>query len=190
MFFRNKKKDNLSSESDKAKKNREGVVRMRSIGDDISIERLENKGYTIISENGLEDLKNKQPELYDKIYQEGVSAGKETQNRINASIISKHKEKLKVDSTTTDQKNEPQGDETLLWAWEKGPDAIKLRAQFKGHFASFKADFENNPIRAAWSGKDGPLLKAEFGDDYDSYENFFKNDQKFKTTGRVAAPAY
>ena len=74
--------------------------------------------------------------------------------------------------------------------WENGPDAINLRAQFKGDYASFKADFENNPIRAAWSSKDGPLLKAEFGNDYASYENFFKNDQKFKTTGRVAAPAY
>ena len=80
MFFRNKKKDNLSSESDKAKKNREGAVRLSSIGDDISIERLENKGYSIISENGLVDLKNKHPELYDKIYQEGVSSWQETLN--------------------------------------------------------------------------------------------------------------
>ncbi len=47
----------------------------------------------------------------------------------------------------------------------------------------------SDPIKAAWDGKDGAAFKAEFGGDYASYENYFKNDEKYIATGKISLPA-
>jgi hypothetical protein len=47
----------------------------------------------------------------------------------------------------------------------------------------------DDPIKAAWEGKDGATFKAEFGGDYDSYKGFFENDERYKKTGKISLPA-
>ena len=47
-----------------------------------------------------------------------------------------------------------------------------------------------DPLKAAWDGKDGAALKAEFGEKgYDSYKAFFENDERYKKTGKISLPA-
>lgn len=48
---------------------------------------------------------------------------------------------------------------------------------------------DGDPLKAAWDGKDGMELKAEFGGDYDSYKGFFENDERYKKTGKISLPA-
>jgi hypothetical protein len=48
---------------------------------------------------------------------------------------------------------------------------------------------DGDPLKAAWDGKDGKELKAEFGGDYDGYKGYFENDEKFKATGKISLPA-
>ena len=47
----------------------------------------------------------------------------------------------------------------------------------------------DDAIKAAWDGKDGETLKAEFGNDYSSYEAYFKNDARYIKTGKISLPA-
>lgn len=48
----------------------------------------------------------------------------------------------------------------------------------------------DDPIKAAWDGKDGAEFKAEFGEKgYDSYKAYFENDERYKKTGKISLPA-
>ena len=49
-----------------------------------------------------------------------------------------------------------------------------------------EANTPDEVLKAAWDGKDGDKLKAEFGDKgYDSYVGYYKADASFQKTGKV-----
>lgn len=105
------------------------------------ITKLEKEGYCVLDldEEDCEELKNKAPGLYDKIYQqgkkEGYAQGKESAERHYRIMAKSNKERKQAE-----EKDPKTLEEKLKAAWDSKPE---LRKEFGGSYASCKNYFEN-----------------------------------------------
>lgn len=165
---------------------------MGKITTSMYIEKLEEQGYCVLNlaEEGPEELKNKAPGLYAKVYQQGKEEGR-TQAREHTEIIAK----AKVNEAK--KLAEEKRPKTLKEKWDADP---ALRAEFGGSFDTCASYFMHNKEFKATgnvslsNSKDDTLpqkptptktlketwdndakLRAEFHDDFAVYEAYEKN---------------
>lgn len=124
----------------------------------------------------------------------GATAERERIKGVEAQLQPGHEElitKMKWDGTSTKGKAaeaviQAQKDKQVKGLKElekEAPNAVKPSTEEGDQTPA------GDPIKAAWDGKDGAALKEEFGNDYPSYEAYFKNDARYIKTGKVSLAA-